>query len=483
MPRTIAEQITETQTRSTSIDDELTTIMDAASDENRDLSPDEVDRMAVLNGEKTIVVKRLETLQDTEATLAARARPAHGAPVQRLAVPAVAHRAEKPGAMIGKLALVAAFSHVTKQPPDRIIATRYAADDRVAACHDFITRSASGIADTTTPGWAAELVRQDVAAFMDDLVAISVFAALRGRPSTVSLNGMGNISVPGRNRGGLGGAWVGEAGAIPVLGGSLFAAKLEPTKLGGITTFSRELMNATNDEIETILRNGLREDTANVLDVALLDAAAKVPGVRPAGLQNGAPSAPSLGPGDVLADLRAAIDPIIAAGGGRDIILIMNPSQKLALEFSQNALGLLEFPTVSANGTLLGRPIIDSINVPLGVVIVLDAADFANQTGMPEFMVSEEATLTMASADATAPTQAVSGTGTIGTPFEVLPDGGIRVDGGPTGPGTAGAQVMSMFQQWSVAVRLVVPVHWTMRRTGMVSVITAVDWGNAVIAL
>lgn len=484
MPRTIAERITALQTRSASIDDELNAIQEAAAnDDDRDFSADELASMEVLTTEKVAVTDNIKTLTQLENTLASKAEPAGAgaaAGAGRLRSPATPAREEKAGFMIGKLAAVTALSHITKQPVDRIIAQRYANDDRVAACMGYVQRAAVQIADTTTPGWAAELVTHDVAAFMADLTNVSVFAALRARASTVSvsLDGVGSITIPSRsNQGNLAGAWVGETGVIPVLQGTFAAAKLEPTKLAAITTFSKELMNASNETIESVLRAGLRDDTADVLDKNLLDNVAKRVGVRPAGLQVGANSDASGGPDSVAADLLAAVGPIIAANGGRDIVLIMNPQQALGLKFATNMLGLPAFPEVG-QGNLAGYPLITSNNVPVGTVVVLDAADFASAAGVPDFTVSEEATLTMANADGTAPTQAITSGGVVDVPGQVGPDLGIKVAGGAVGAGTANVVAMSMFQQWAIALRMVIPVHWSMRRPGMVSVITGVDWGG-----
>lgn len=479
MPRTISERITALQTRSATIDAELIDIQEtAAAEDDRDFTADETTSISALTEEKANVVRNLETLSTLESTLAAKALPAGAGGGQLARVPAAVAKQEPGGSIIGKLALVAAFSHVTKQPHDRVIATRYPHDDRVAACMDYVVRAATGIADTTTPGWAAELVKQDVGAFMDELVNLSVFAALRARASTmdVSLDGIGSLKLPGRtNRGNMAGSWVGETGVIPVVQGTIAAATLERTKLAAITTFSKELMSATNDTIEAVLREGLRLDTADLLDRNLLDNVARVAGVRPAGLQVGANTAASGGPDEVRGDLKAALAPIVAAGGGRDIVLILNPAQALGLQFSVNMLGLLAFPEM-AQGNLAGYPFITSNNVPVGVVFVMDAADFADAADVPEFTVSEEATLTMANADNVVPTQATAD-GTIITAGQVPVDGGIHVAGGATGPATLGVVAMSMFQQWSVAVRMVLPVSWAMRRPGMVSTITAVDWG------
>jgi HK97 family phage major capsid protein/HK97 family phage prohead protease len=480
MPRTISERIVALQTRSATIDAELTDIQElAAAEDDRDFSADETTSIAALTEEKANVQRNLETLQTLESTLANKAVPAGAGGGGLARLPAQAAVKEPGGSMIGKMALVAALSHVTKQPYDRVIATRYAHDERVAACMDYVTRAATGIADTTTPGWAAELVQQDVGAFMADLVNISVFAALRARASTldVSLTGIGSLKLPGRTQNGsMAGSWVGETGVIPVVQGTLASAILERTKLAAIATFSKELLDASNGTIETVLRDGLKNDTANALDQKLLDNVARVAGVRPAGLQVGAHTAASGGVDSIRADLKAALAPIIAAGGGQDIVLIMNPAQALGLQFATNMLGLLAFPEM-ANGQLAGYPFITSLNVPAGVVFVMDAAAFVDTADVPEFTVSEEATLSMASADAVAPTQATAD-GTIITAGQVPVDGGIHVGGGNTGPATVGVVAMSMFQQWSVAVRMVLPVSWALRRAGMVSTITAVDWGG-----
>ncbi len=256
--------------------------------------------------------------------------------------------------------------------------------------------------------------------------------------------------------------------------GSVF---LENTKLAGITTFTNELMNATNDNIETILRDAMLSDTAFMLDTALLDSVAKVAGVRPAGLRVNSTIAASGGANAVAADLAAAIGAIIANGGGDDIVIIMNPAQVSGLAWSKNALGVFNYPEV-ANGTINGKPIIVSKNVPAGTVFVVDAAFFASAAGVPEIKVSEEATLTMANAAASAPTQAIDGAGAIGTANQVLVDGGIHVAGGVTGAGTAGFVAMSVFQQNAIALRLILPVHWVMRANLMVSVITGVAWAG-----
>jgi HK97 family phage major capsid protein len=315
----------------------------------------------------------------------------------------------------------------------------------------------------------------DVRGFIAALQNVSVFAYLRNRPlaPSVTFDGVGQIVMPGRQKGGMGGAWVGEAGVIPVLQGIINAVNLVPTKLAGVTTFTRELMSATNGQIETILTQGLREDTADVIDKALLSTLPGRPYVRPAGILTGVVGVPSTGgdPESIRKDIAAAITPIVQANGGQDIVLLMNQLSRMPVAAASTLNGTPAFPEMD-QGMLAGYPFVASNNVPVGDLIAIDAAAFANGVGIPEYLTSEEATLTMASADATPPTQAVKADGTLDVAGEVGQDLGIHAAGPPTGVGTAGFTAMSMFQQYAVALRMILPVHWVMRRPNMVGLVT-----------
>ena len=99
-------------------------------------------------------------------------------------------------------------------------------------------------------------------------------------------------------------------------------------------------------------------------------------------------------------------------------------------------------------GRLLMTTVIVSGTVPPGMVIAIDAADFVSVgADTPRFEVSDQATLHM---EDTAP----------------LP----IVDGTPATP------VRSLWQTDSLALRLILPMNWTIRRPGMVAWIDAVTW-------
>jgi hypothetical protein len=95
--------------------------------------------------------------------------------------------------------------------------------------------------------------------------------------------------------------------------------------------------------------------------------------------------------------------------------------------------------------------VIVSSTVPAGVVIALDAADFFSATGDdPRFDVSDQATLHMEDT----------------TPLAI---------GTAGAPPTVAAPVQSMFQTDTLALRMILPMSWAMRRAVQVER-TAVTW-------
>ena len=96
------------------------------------------------------------------------------------------------------------------------------------------------------------------------------------------------------------------------------------------------MANYWAQSIEQIIRQAMSDDTSAALDSYLIDNVAASTGVRPAGLLNGVTpitaSAASTPAAKMVADLNALAAAIEAAGGGRNIIYIMNPAQAGFLE-------------------------------------------------------------------------------------------------------------------------------------------------------
>jgi HK97 family phage major capsid protein/HK97 family phage prohead protease len=479
MPTPISEKIVALQARSVAIDDELAAISATAENDNaRDFTEDETAKVTALAEEKENVTRSISTNVQIERALAARALPvAHAANSNGLTVPARPELKEKPGQLIFKMAAAHLMAYHSRRSLDDVIGERYRDDERVKVGCDWLKRSATDVADSKTPGWAAELVHQGYTDFVADVLALSIYNALSSRGRVLQFGNNGTIIAPRRtNQGNMAGAWVGETGVIPVVQGSTTANTFERYKLAGISTYSKELDQISTPQIEQLIRDSISEDTSTLIDSNLISVANLRAGVRPAGLLYGVGGIPSSGTSqaNVNTDLRALID-----GLGRNVsnvVIIMSHSQALGLSFMITATGQYIFRNEMANGTLLGYPLIVSVNCPSGTVVAVNASDFATGFGTVMFDLSEEATLVMANADATAPTQSVKADGTLDVAEEVGPDLGISVLGGPAGVGTAGAQAISMFQTWNIALRMVMPITWGMLRQGAVTWLSGVAW-------
>jgi hypothetical protein len=210
--------------------------------------------------------------------------------------------------------------------------------------------------------------------------------------------------------------------------------------------------------IEGLLRNAIQEDTAVSIDTVLLDTNAAT-AIRPAGLRNGVAALTATAGGGFTAlvgDIKQLSGALLTATNGniRQMVFIMNPQQALSIAFTQPAVpgGLFPFANEIANNRLAGRAVIQSGTVPLGVVIAVDAADFVSVNGEnPRFEISDQATLHM---EDTTPLAI----GTAGSPNSVA------------------APVRSLFQTDSMALRMILPMNWALRRTGIMAWTENVTW-------
>ena len=335
----------------------------------------------------------------------------------------------------------------------------YGEDEVTKAVCDLTLKAASAPAMTTVTGWAAELVQQIVTDLMPTLLPSSVYPTLSGMGLQLTFGRNGRIIIPTRSlTPTVAGSFVGEGAPIPVRQAAFTSQTLIPKKMAVISTWTREMDEHSVPAIEGLLREAIQQDTAVSIDSVLLDSNAAT-AIRPAGLRNGiAGLTPTAGGGfdALIGDLKGLTGAILTATNGniRNMVFIMNPQQALSIGFIQppNPSGLFPFRDEINNGRLNGRPLIQSGTVPLGTVICLDAADYVSINGdTPRFEISDQATLHM---EDTSPVNI----GTGGTPPVVA------------------APVQSMFQTDSLALRLILPMNWAMRRQGVVAWVAGVTW-------
>jgi hypothetical protein len=239
--------------------------------------------------------------------------------------------------------------------------------------------------------------------------------------------------------------------------GAFTSQSLTPKKMAVITTWTREIDEHSIPAIEGLLRDAIQTDTAIALDSVLIDTNPAT-AIRPAGILNGVSGLTPVAGGGFTAltgDIKALSGALLTGtlGNVRNPCWLMNPQQvnSAGLVAAPGA-GVFPFRDEISRGSLGGWPIIDSGTVPLGTVIAVDAADFVSVTGDgPRLEVSDTATLHM---EDTSP----SDISTAGSPAVVA------------------YPAKSMFQTDMLALRLIMPINWALRRTGVVAWVAGVTW-------
>jgi HK97 family phage major capsid protein len=450
-------------------------------------------------GEAEQLFARLTTLRAAEAAGARRAATASApgasappeptTPVARAvatvtgtAAPGlIRHRGDAsdrpPGERLARLVMAASIARARRRSLEDVANEVFAGEAEMIG----IARSAVGVADTTTAGWAAELVRTETRALLDQtLNPNAIWPILSAAGTSLTFNGAHSVLIPQMNIGTtVNGAWVGEGGVIPVVAGAFTSKRLYNYKLGGIIPITKELQRTSDPSAVATMQAMLRQFLSNLLDSSLVDASAEVTGVRPAGLLNGVtPITGAAGGGytALRADLQAVTDAFTAANIGEMPMLLVPKGKAFDLRTMVNALGQPVFP--DGADSALGFRVVPSQFVAANTAIAVAAEKFVSAIDPLEFDSSEEATLTLANSDLTAPTQAgvAPGGGAIGTAArQVIQDGGIPVSGG-AGASVVGATAMSMYQTWSIGLRMVIPAAFAVTRAGAVQQITGITW-------
>lgn len=446
---TIAQRITNAQTNFNAARDAYQAHVgedDYDIDQAKDLK-DEMDQREA----------RLSSLKEVEATLG-RSAGEGGNENQQRQQPAphirkplsLREREPKPGDLVIRAAVCTVLSNVTGRDAVSILEERY----RDHEATNVFVRAAVDPAKTTVSGWASELVETETVAFLETLRDASFYPLLAARGANLQFGpGRGQIKIPSRSATpSISGSFVAEGAPIPVRRLGLTSKTLSPHKMGVISYFTREIAKYSNPQIEGLLRQEIRGDTADTLDTLLTDANAGST-TRPAGLLNSVSALTASTAGGwaaILEDIDTLAAPFDTAKAGRDLVLLMNKREARKLGFvpgPDDKIGSMRQILAEAGITPVA-----SVNVPAGRLIMVDAADFATAAGdQPEFEASEQAVI---HAEDTSPAQI----GTAGSPPVVA------------------APVISMFQTASIALRMLLDVTWAMRRDGMVQWIDGADW-------
>ena len=455
---------------------EATKNLEAAPDEEQLLI--EVEELSASVEKSTSSVSALKR---AEAALAQRAAVAAPAKIE------AKHMKSNVDDLMWKHATAQFIAFNEKKQVGQVLEERYSKDVGVAEAYSHIQKTAVMPADTTTSGWAAELVQTDIRGFLETLKTTSVAAAIASKAMTMNFGGFNSITVPRRNplaAAPTEPAWVGEGGVIPLTQFSFGSATINRYKLAAITTMTREIMERSTPQIEGLLKNALSESYSTVLDNAFLSSAAAVAGIRPAGVTNALTGA-ATGAGDatggsasLIIDLKAMLGYMQANRTGAKPVLIMNNATRLSISMLQSSLSEFLYRDEIAQSRLLGMDVVSSNNVPTGLVILVDADALVCAFDAPTFDVSDVATVTEANANGTAPTQANTGAAdALGTAGQVPADLGQHVTAdGLTHVAGAGYTARSLWQTYSAGIRMVAPTSWAMLRPNSVAQRTNVTW-------
>lgn len=470
---TLSERIEATQKELVGMKEKLLVLTQELEDTPEDESKQiEVEAMTALVEGKQ---KHLDTLNKAEAALAEKVREGNKAP-------AIGHSTQKNvGELWVKQATVDFLAYAQRKAPEQVMAERYP-NDMALKTVAGLTKAAVPVATTYTAGWAQELTRNDVRGFIDVLTPTSVAAALATRSMMLNFDGFDTITIPRRAARAagqtLGGAFVGEGGAIPLGRMAIASSTISRYKMGVISTFTKELAQRSTPTIEAVIRQAILDDMSMMLDSVFLGAAAAVAGVQPAGILNGVTGTAGTAGGGVdavIGDIKAALGALAAAGLGVRPVLLVNSQDALSVGLLQSALGEFVFQTELGGNRLLGVEVIRSLNVTAGQAIVIDASALATAFDGPMFDVSDVASVIEADAGAAAPTHATGTAGALGTAGQVPRGGGIPISGA-SGAATTGGVGRSLWQTNALGIKCIQPVSWALIQPNAVVNLTGLTW-------
>jgi HK97 family phage major capsid protein len=455
MTSPITQRITDAQEHLNALKDGLQEHLDKVDDTN--ITDDQLAVTTEFNEKIERTEKTIETLTQAEVRLAATSQPiapkGDGLVIQNARPFAVPAQKIKPVDYMWRALTVAVktLHDRKKRPAVDILTENYGEDEGTKIMHDVITRAATVPADTTTSGWASQLVQTSLGEFFASLTPNSVYPALASRGGSFTFGRNGVINLPTRAASPtIAGAFVAQLAPIPVRQGAFTSVQLLPKKMGVITTFSREISEHSTPAIEGLLRQAIVDDTSVAIDTILLDATA-ADTTRPAGLRasvsESANSATTTIVG-MVADFKTLAAALITGTNGniRNPVWIMNPSLVLTISTTAGTSAeVYPFKAELAAGTLFGWPVIQSTNIPVDRIIALDAADFITATGdTPRFDVSDQATIHLEDT----------------TPLAL---------GTSAATNTIAAPTRSLWQTDTIGIRMLLDINWAMRRTGVVS--------------
>lgn len=300
--------------------------------------------------------------------------------------------------------------------------------------------------DTTTAGWASELVyAQNLA---DEFIAILRPLTIIGRIPNLTRVPF-NIRVSGADQG-TSAFWVGQGKPVPVSKMHTLAITLGIAKAAGLVVLTEELVRSSAPSAELMVRNDLMKAIIQFLDQQFVDPSfAAVANVSPASITSGVnPLAPT---GTTAATLRTDVQTMFNAWIVQNLdptggVWIMTPGLALAISLMLNALGQPVFPDMTMmGGTFFGLPVVVSQSALIAGSPSAGEGNMLILLNAPEILLADDGQITI----------------------DASREASIEMLDNPTNNSAAGTPttMVSMFQTNAVAIKAVRFINWAKRRS------------------
>src|SRR4030095_13681103 len=277
------------------------------------------------------------------------------------------------------------------------LAEKFKDSPQVHATLELRTKAAVAAGTTTDATWAGPLAVYGIAGEALALLrGASIIGALEGKMRRVPFR----TKVPRETGSGTGGAWVGEGLATPVAATAYDTLSQEAYKAAKIVVLSEELLKIGDPDAERTVRETVIAGVAAYLDSQFLTNTVTLSAdLRPAAITNGATAVTSTGvtAAAVTTDLGSLLAAITTSGGG--LVWIMRPLTAYNIAAKLAAVGM----TTDIPRTLLGIPLILSVNSPAQITLVDAAHILYSDTGAIDVDTSTQAAIEMNDAPAEAP--------------------------------------------------------------------------------
>jgi HK97 family phage major capsid protein len=260
-----------------------------------------------------------------------------------------------------------------------------------------------------------------------------------------------NIKMP-RQTSGASAGWVGEGAPKPVSKLGFDNITMPWAKIAVIIAITEELARFSDPSAEALVRTDMIAAIAEFMNQQFIDpTVTALQGIRPASITNGAPNSASSGTDfdAAMTDIGKALTAMATAQIPGPYVWVMNPRTKIALSLMRTSQDVFAFPSIAANNTLMGYPIVDSQQV--GITGTAPGTTFIVLMAPGQIFLADDGQVTL----------------------DVSREASVQMDSAPTAGASA---LVSLWQNNLIGLRAERFCYWMPRRAAAVYVITGVAY-------